>query len=60
MAALPNMGSNEQQQHLVEGNATCWSLGLCDRAPHMLTPMGLTKRLPLNAPDLIELVCKYI
>lgn len=41
MAALPNMGSSEQQQHLVGGNTTCWSLGLYDRSPHMLTPMGL-------------------
>lgn len=60
MAALPNMGSSEQEQRSVGGNTTCWSLGLCDRAPHTLTPMGLMKRLPLNTSDLIALVCKYI
>lgn len=60
MAALPNMGSCEQQQLLVGGNKTCWSLGRCDRAPRTPTPMGLTKGMPLNASDLIQLVSKYI
>lgn len=48
MAALPNMGSSEQQQHLVGGNTTCWSLGLYDRSPHMLTPMGLRECLLMH------------
>lgn len=59
MAALPKMGSSEQEQPLEGGTKTGWSLGLCDGAPGMLTPMGQTERLPPAASHLIGLPRKY-
>lgn len=43
VAALPKMGSSEQEQHLEGGTTTGWSLGLCDRAPEMLTTHGASR-----------------
>lgn len=56
VAALPKMGSREREQHLEGGTTTGWSLGLCDRAPQALTPVGQTERLPPAASHLIGLL----